>query len=207
MDIKVMRMNVSKLIPIRLKPYIKKIIRKFYTRALQRKGSIKLNLGCGHEIKSDYINIDKYIDKADLRIDVCNLKRFKDKSISEILASHILQHIPRSLTKNALREWYRVLEDYGIIKIRVPNFELYLNQWLKSNSDYRYDLGLCHILGYEREGYPHYNGFTPNKLKEILKDAGFDVYKTDLIQQEYSQSNTKYFEFDIYVEARKKGEK
>ncbi len=204
MDTKVVRMNASKLISARLKPSIKKIIRKFYIRGLQRKGSIKLNLGCGEEIKSNYINIDKYNDKADLRIDVCNLKRFRDNSVSEILASHILQHIPRSLTKNALREWYRVLEDNGTIKIRVPNFELYLKQWLNSNSDYRYDLGLCHILGYEREGYPHYNGFTPEKIKMLLTESGFDVYKTNLIQHEYYKSNVKYFEFDIYVEAMKK---
>jgi len=201
----VVRKNVFKMIPTRLKSYIKKIFWKLYIRSLQRKNSIKLNLGCGDEMKSGYINIDKYVDKADLRIDVCNLKRFEDKTVSEIFASHILQHIPRNLTKDAIREWHRVLKDSGVIKIRVPNFGLYLKQWLNSNSDYRDDLGPCHILGYEREGYPHYNGFTPEKIEMLLTQSGFDVYKTDLIQQEYYQSNTKYFEFDIYVEARKKG--
>ncbi len=80
---------------------------------------MKLNLGCGQDIREGYVNYDiKPI------ADVCgNCEEglpFKDGVFEEIVASHILEHIHdlRALK----RELWSVLKDGGELIVTVPDY-------------------------------------------------------------------------------------
>jgi SAM-dependent methyltransferase len=83
---------------------------------------IRLNLGCGPDIKKGFINVDnmKYpgVDKT------FDLEKtpypFKTGSVDYIYASHVLEHLDDTL--KILHEWSRILRTGGIIHIRVPHF-------------------------------------------------------------------------------------
>lgn len=83
---------------------------------------MKLNLGCGADIKKDYLNVDyqkaKGVDK------VINLNKyplpFKNKSISEIICQDIIEHID-NIPKFML-ELKRICKKNAKIYIRVPHF-------------------------------------------------------------------------------------
>ena len=85
---------------------------------------IKLNLGCGADIRNDWINCD-FIKHNDIKHDDINLLLdlskslpFKDDSIDEILISHVLEHIQN--WENTMQEIIRILKSNGQLTIMVP---------------------------------------------------------------------------------------
>ena len=82
----------------------------------------KLNIGCGNDIKKDYVNLDfvkqKGVDKA------WDLNKypwpFKDNEFEEIYASHVLEHFPD--LEKLLLEIKRIAKNKAKIVIRVPHF-------------------------------------------------------------------------------------
>jgi len=69
---------------------------------------MKLNLGCGYDVRKGYVNIDKFkTRKGVMPVDLdLNKLPFPDNSIKEILMLHIFEHL-KEPTK-FLKEMYRV---------------------------------------------------------------------------------------------------
>jgi predicted SAM-dependent methyltransferase len=83
---------------------------------------MKINLGCGKDIKKGYINIDS---KEIIGVDIVhNIEQFpypfKSESIEEIYASHILEHVTD--LESVMQELHRILKKNGKIIVRVPHF-------------------------------------------------------------------------------------
>ena len=83
---------------------------------------MKLNFGCGYNIREGYINIDKYNPNA-VNLDLNNSLPYKDNSVSEILMFDILEHLNNPI--EVLKECHRVIKPKGIIKIKIPHFSSY----------------------------------------------------------------------------------
>ena len=81
----------------------------------------KLNLGCGHDIKSGWINLDvSRLDGVDVVHDIENIPLpFPDNSFGEILAKDVLEHVDYIDT---LRDLHRMLSIDGELVIQVPHF-------------------------------------------------------------------------------------
>ncbi len=47
---------------------------------------------------------------------------YKDESVDEIYASHVLEHFPYNKTQEVLNDWVRVLKPGGRIRIPVHYF-------------------------------------------------------------------------------------
>ena len=132
---------------------------------------LKLNLGCNTRIREGYVNIDK--DKylgVDVVADVAKLE-YANNSVSEIYASHILEHFSHLRTVDILKEWHRVLEDGGILKLSVPDFDRMIKLYQKTGLvDW-----LTYVIwgGQEYDGAFHYCGFNESRLRKALALAGF----------------------------------
>lgn len=80
---------------------------------------MRLNIGCGKDIRPGYLNID--IRGAEMTYDLNKLPYpFKDNSVKEIIAYHIIEHLDIS-TESFLLESQRILTPGGILKIKVPH--------------------------------------------------------------------------------------
>lgn len=80
---------------------------------------MKLNLGCGRDKKEGYVNCD--ISKEVKPDKIVNLEKklpFKDNSVEEILAFHVLEHIQNFIP--LMYEFHRICKKNVIIKIKVP---------------------------------------------------------------------------------------
>ena len=133
---------------------------------------IKLNLGSWERKIPGFQNMD--IDPhpgVDFVGDVSDLSKFENNSISQIYASHILEHFPSNKTLSVLKEWHRVLTPGGILYVGVPDFERVVELYKK--------IGLCDWVQnflWGDQGYKtafHYAGFDEKRLRELLKRAGF----------------------------------
>ncbi len=83
---------------------------------------MKINLGCGKNIKKGFINLDAIkLPGVDV---VCNLEDgklpFKDNSVKIIVLNHVLEHIQN--LESLLKEIYRISKANAKIYIRVPYF-------------------------------------------------------------------------------------
>lgn len=80
---------------------------------------MKLHLGCGNDYKKGYINCDVSSDvNPDQVVDIEKKLPFKDDSINEIIANHVLEHINNFVP--LMHEIYRICKKDAIIKIKVP---------------------------------------------------------------------------------------
>ena len=141
------------------------------------RGELRLHLGCGNNSLPGYVNIDKYNRQADRLMDVGRLD-YPDNSVSEVLTSHMIEHVPLSEFQAMLLEWKRVLKPGGRLTIRCPNHELYIRMWLEGDPEYRWGAGLNAILGIQDRGPGHLNRnlFTVTRLEQLIREAGFEVH-------------------------------
>jgi ubiquinone/menaquinone biosynthesis C-methylase UbiE len=82
----------------------------------------KLNVGCGKDIKNDYINID-FVKQPGVNV-IHNLNKFpwpfKDNTFDEVYCSHVLEHVNDLI--NVMAEIRRISKPGARIIIRVPHF-------------------------------------------------------------------------------------
>lgn len=87
------------------------------------KSELKVNIGCGNDIREGFINID--IDKSVNADKHCNIEEglpFKDNSVDYIYTRHCLEHIHQEKFNFVLEEIRRVCRDKAIVEIHVPYF-------------------------------------------------------------------------------------
>jgi len=80
---------------------------------------LRLNIGCGKDYCEGYLNCD-WTDR--IKVDkVVNLEEklpFKDNSVDEVLAYHVLEHIKNFI--QLIHELYRVCKKGSIIYVKTP---------------------------------------------------------------------------------------
>jgi len=86
---------------------------------------VKLNLGCGPDIKDGYTNVDfRSLPGVDVVSDLSKFPwQFKDESASEILMLDFLEHFPYRDTEKIIHEAWRILEKDGQLIVQVPDLE------------------------------------------------------------------------------------
>ena len=84
---------------------------------------LKLNLGCGQNLKEGYTNVDKF-GEPDVKTDLeCFPWPFEDSSVDEIELNHVLEHLGQTpdIFLNIMKEMYRISKNQAVIKITVPH--------------------------------------------------------------------------------------
>ena len=146
--------------------------------------NIKLNLGCGNDIRFGYINIDiRPLKGVNLVLDLENQSLpFQDNLVSEIVAQDIIEHVSYYKVENLLKECFRVLKPKGTIYIRTPDLEqIYVKAVVEKQTlgDKKgYKLLSYWIFGGFKNPYDYHKCiFTKELLKELLEEIGFKVVK------------------------------
>ena len=98
---------------------------------------ILLNIGCGGDIRSGYVNIDAFAE-GDLKMDAGCLG-FPSNSVDGVYSSHVLEHLSKHEIGDVLAEWNRVLKVTGTVEVIVPDFPWCLKQWLRLSERSRWD--------------------------------------------------------------------
>ena len=134
---------------------------------------MKLHIGCGERNLVGYKHYDirkigehiDYVGKAEA------LSQFKDETIDEIYACHLLEHFGRWEVDKVLKEWNRVLRVGGVLRIAVPDFEAVVQEYAE-NHDLDKLMGL--LYGGQNYDYNyHYGTFDYAYLKTKLQNNGF----------------------------------
>lgn len=88
---------------------------------------MKINLGCGDDIRSGFVNVDRLPGQSDnyKQGDIQSLDWLvEDSTVDEILAIDCLEYLPAKNVKLAIENWVNKLSVGGVIKILVPDCHL-----------------------------------------------------------------------------------
>jgi SAM-dependent methyltransferase len=156
-----------------------------------------LHVGCGHEDKSQIkgfdndswkeirFDIDKNVN-PDIVGTLTDMKLVETRSVDAIYSSHNIEHIYPHEVPIALKEFYRVLKDDGIVVITCPDLqtvcEAVVNDRLLEPL-YESPAGpispIDILYGYRidvaegNEYMAHKGGFTYSVLDRVFSEAGF----------------------------------
>lgn len=168
------------------------MIQWHHRRALRRldryrdtqSGALKLNLGCGPNRKSGWVNID-LATTADLRLDLRQGIPLPDGSAAIIYSEHFFEHLDYpNEARRFLGEARRVLAPGGRFRVGVPDAASILRdyvaddratfRWLQERWHPAWCTTPMHSVNYLfRQGGEHKYAYDEETLSHILAEAGF----------------------------------
>jgi predicted SAM-dependent methyltransferase len=139
---------------------------------------MKLYIGSRKFRPDGFLTVD--IDpknQPDILADAAALTTVDSGTVDEIVAGHVLEHIPYPRSYQALAEWARVLKVGGVLKVGVPDLKLLCSMVLRG-VNVQAAIGM--IYGVDRienvfEG--HQYGYTLEMLVEMFTVLGFTDFK------------------------------
>ncbi|MEH2177365.1 glycosyltransferase [Nostoc sp.] len=139
--------------------------------------NIRLNLGCGHIIMQDYINVDqRELNGVDVIADISNLP-FEKGTVAEIYNAHVIEHFTEyEIINHILSYWYELLKTGGKMVIVCPDAKSMIVDYV--NGQFSWDnLRKVTYGSQDYQGNYHYNMYTPEDLSQILSTCGFKDIK------------------------------
>lgn len=171
----------------------------------------KFHLGCGNIFLKDYLNINYwthlqkntvYIDPGGVKgtylynYDLINGIPAAPNSLEVVYHCHLLEHLSFEESVIFIKNSYDCLEAGGVLRILVPDLELWISNYYNNNSFF-FEEYRKHILAnspeiYETKGsifmgmlhnHGHKAGYDFDTLKRLLERAGFIKVRRTLFQE------------------------
>jgi predicted SAM-dependent methyltransferase len=151
-----------------------------------------LNVGCGGNLCENFINLDyQWAPNLDLCWDITKGIPLRDNSLQGIFTEHCLEHIPFEDTRNVLVDFKRLLRPGGVLRIIVPDAELFVDayfkmkaglksslSWTPGNSSCRDGITPMMMINGVFNGFGHRFAYDYETLEMMLKSAKFvDIRK------------------------------
>ena len=182
-----------------------KLSNTFYKIPLDSKVAVKpdawnrdirvANLGAGGEYNPYEVQVDLRDDPhIDFKCDIRNLPNDWTEKFHLVKSNHVLEHFSHTKTLDVLREWVRILEPGGVLRITVPDLEFACRMVLEGRTDPAV-MGMIYgdqganywmqgpygeigedgrIMRHSFENNSHKNGFTSASLAELFRQAGLE---------------------------------
>jgi predicted SAM-dependent methyltransferase len=180
-------------------------------RALRLTSDLRLNLGCGPNLKAGWVNIDMG-EEADLRLDLREDLPFLDDSVSLIYSEHFFEHLdyPTEVA-HLLAEALRILVPGGRFSLGVPRVENALRDYVHGEDTWfkivqaDWHPSWCntrmHNINYLfRQAGEHKYAYDKETLVTILAEAGF----VDISERDWTGSiDSETRRGSLYVDAFK----
>lgn len=164
--------------------------------AIRYPSPVRLNLGSGSSKLHGFINVDLYDPTADVKADLLDTLPWPDESVDEIVLSHVIEHLPYSVTgqykectNSFLQECFRIMGPRAVMWIETPDIEYHAKKIAETGEiDYQ---GMVSLNGeyfrpWDKDRYAdwdyvagarHINSFTYKRLERICQEVGFDVVR------------------------------
>lgn len=199
-----------------------KLIRNNRAQLSKLKKSSKryLNIGCGPNMSSEFINIDyQWRPKLDLCWDITKGIPIDNNSLKGVYTEHCLEHISFSSCDKVIREAYRILKPGGVVRIIVPDAELYIDLYAKfkkgedvkfpneTGEDLQSEVTPMVLINRAFRDHGHLFAYDYDTLSVMLCNAGFinvmkESYMKGLDDELLIDSKSRKHE-SLYVEAIK----
>ncbi|SRR6266481_1070681 len=167
--------------------------RRFQVQRKRTIGLRYLDVGCGPNTHCEFINLDfLWHSKVDVCWDISRGLPFPDNSMQGIYSEHCLEHFGLVQALALLKEFRRLMAPGGIVRIAVPDAELYLRLYVShidGNTEPKFPYSeiesfqgfWCPMLSVNRVFYQDRDSSSGHKvmydyalLRALLRQAGFN---------------------------------
>jgi predicted SAM-dependent methyltransferase len=175
--------------------------------------ALKLNVGCGSNYKTGWVNIDRS-GRVDLQLDIRKPIPLPDESAQLIYSEHFLEHLdyPQD-AKRFINESFRILSAGGTFSVGVPDTLWPLLDYVNEGQGRYFEFAkslhpewcktrMEHINFHFRQGTEHRFAYDFETLEYLLKEGGF----VEIRQREFDpdlDSNESCSLGTLYVDALK----
>lgn len=167
---------------------------------------MKLNLGAGQMVHPGFVAVDVEAIPggavADLGVFPWSVP---DGAVDEVLASHILEHFDRHDGRRFLAECYRILEPGGVLRLAVPDYDVFADCQVAGNWDavngYPWIDANAFFGGGDKERRTHWRhkyAYTFGLLEHILRGLGFVMVTR---RGPCELDNMQHAAFSLYLDA------
>ena len=149
-------------------------------RSLPARG-LRLHLGSGTVRLDGWLNIDLETPQADLHCDIRRPLPFPSGSARLIYHEHVMEHITLDEALICLRDWHRLLEPGGVLRIATPDLtylvERYGGDWRDQEwlrlPEYRFIQTRAQMMNVAFRWWGHQYLYDGEELEGHLAEAGF----------------------------------
>ena len=142
---------------------------------------MKLHLGCGFKYLEGYVNVDIREDScADVVVDVITYLHLRELcSVTEIRASHLIEHLTKVQGQEFLKECGRVLVPEGMLYLDLPLIDYVIDYcWKGGNVNHQEIINI--LYGLQRyQGDQHQYGYTSKTISILLDECGFQIFEIE----------------------------
>lgn len=141
---------------------------------------MRLNIGCGPDIKEGYINIDSCpLNDNVVVMDIKNLD-FPENSIDEIYAKDILEHLSITDVKKLIKICSKICKTGSKIFIQTINIDAIIDAYKSGVWDidilnYMLFAGKNWVDGISRNEDFHKSCYSLDFISKLLNDHGFEI--------------------------------
>jgi len=158
---------------------------------------IWLNIGCGKQHLSGFVNMD--IEQPyDKKLDARKGLPYPDQTVDGVYSEHFFEHLTQAEGLGFLRETRRVLKPGGIVRVAMPDLDAFVHRYV--SEDWRGDgdmfkLGFdwvanrCEMLNLGMREWGHKHLYNEEELIRIAQMAGLEPTK----RCEHGKSDTPEF--------------
>jgi hypothetical protein len=167
---------------------------------LRRESGLKLNLGCGADVRVGWVNIDLTVGNGSgeaatgTKVIEFDLRRgvpLADDSCALIYSSHFLEHLEYRHGIALMRDCHRCLERGGLLRLALPDFRLDLHAYLSEDWGYvaEFDRIAAPDFG---EGFELIRGMPPELRGKAMADyLNFFIYQYGEHKTIYDHENAQ----------------
>lgn len=167
----------------------RRILKRQYLDLVKGLSEVKLHLGCGDKKFKGYVNIDIVpTEGSDMTMDVTDLNMIPSGSVSEIVMKSVFEHFYNDQHDQALREYNRVLKKGARLIIRVPDFDVVIDAYLRKEKGIVGEIfDFSHVRQYvcgelmpqTRVPSLHKDIFNKESLRSLLEKNGFTIERLE----------------------------
>jgi predicted SAM-dependent methyltransferase len=145
----------------------------------------KLNIGCGSNIVSGWLNVDSAPSPGAIYLDGRKPWPYQSNIFAAVLAEHVIEHVPKEDGMTLLTEAYRVLKPGGHLRVVTPDLTFLMRLTTNSALDARAYLAAianvhsletlttCDAINLAFYSYGHRYIYSSAELRTSLERTGF----------------------------------
>ena len=161
---------------------------------------MKINIG-GETKKEGWVNLNvQNKPNVDIIGNINDLSQFKDESIEEIYASHIIEHVDQKTINNTFNGIFRILKKGGKFYVSVPDMDVLCHFFVSPLATKKVKFHIMTmIFGGQIDNFDyHYFGWNYEFMNDYLTFAGFSkVDKVNSLGLFDDTSDSKPYGFPI----------
>jgi predicted SAM-dependent methyltransferase len=167
---------------------------------LRGERGLKLNLGCGRDVRAGWVNIDLAVGPGigevptGARVIEFDLRRglpLADESCALIYSSHFLEHLEYRHGIALTRDCHRCLERGGLLRLALPDFRLDLQAYLSGDRAYVAELDRIAAPDFG-EDFELIRGMPPELRGRAMADyVNFFIYQYGEHKTIYDHENAR----------------